>query len=228
MILEERMTASQLKSAKTRMKKALAILKEEYPDAHCALNHKNPFELLAATMLSAQCTDAMVNRVSPVLFARYPDPKAMAKSSTPELERIIRSTGFYQNKARALQEMSQALLDRHRGEVPKTMEELVRLRGVGRKTANVVLGNAFGIPGLVVDTHVGRLTRRLGFTAEEDPEKVEREMMELVPKSDWTLFSHLLISHGRAICSSRYPRCSECPLEALCPKEGVDAPRRPR
>ncbi|HTL13141.1 MAG TPA: endonuclease III [Bdellovibrionota bacterium] len=227
-LLEERMTAAELKRDKTRMKKVLAILKETYPDAECALHHKNAFELLAATILSAQCTDVMVNRVTPVLFAKYPDARALARAPQEEVEKIIRPTGFFKNKATSLKEMSKGLLERHGGEVPSTLEELTRLRGVGRKTANVVLGNAFGVPGLVVDTHVGRLCRRLGFTREEDPERVEHEMMEWVPKSDWTLFSHLLISHGRAICGARRPLCERCPLNDLCPKVGVPpSPQRP-
>ncbi|MCC7441084.1 MAG: endonuclease III [Bdellovibrionales bacterium] len=217
------MTASQVKRERARMGKVLSILKAAYPDAKCALEYRTPYQLLAATILSAQCTDAMVNRVSPVLFARYPDARAMADGKMEEIERIIRSTGFYKNKAQSLKEMSQALLREYGGQVPASMEKLTRLRGVGRKTANVVLGNAFGIPGLVVDTHVGRLCHRMGFTEEQAPERVEAEMMELVPKSDWTIFSHLLISHGRAVCIARKAACERCPVAELCPK--VDVPQ---
>lgn len=203
------------------MKEVLRRLKREYPEAHCALNHRNAFELLCATILSAQCTDARVNLVTPELFRRYPDPQSMARASVGDLEKRIQSTGFFRNKAQSLSQMSQALVRDHGGEVPRTLEELTALRGVGRKTANVVLGNVFGIPGLVVDTHVGRLSRRMGFTRSIDPEKVEQEMMKLVPRDDWTLFSHLLISHGRAVCDARKPRCGECVLSGLCPKVGV-------
>src|SRR5262249_48804076 len=155
------------------------------------------------------------------LFKKFPDPQSMAKAKLPELEKLIRSTGFFKNKARSLLEISKELVQKHGSKVPRTLEGLYALRGVGRKTANVVLGNALGIPGLVVDTHVGRICRRLGFTREEDPVKVESQMMELVPKHEWTLFSHLLIEHGRKTCIARKPRCGECPIERLCPKVGV-------
>ncbi len=211
------------KLEKLRMDRALKVLKREYPDAHCSLTHRNAFELLIATMLSAQCTDDRVNQVTPALFSKFPTPQAMAKASLPELERLIQSTGFYKAKALSLLESAKALVERHQGKVPADLESLTKLRGVGRKTANVVLGNAYGIPGLVVDTHVGRLSRRLGFTESEDPEQVEQEMMLWVPESDWTLFSHLLISHGRAVCQARKPRCGDCPLAGLCPKMGVRA-----
>lgn len=198
--------------ARSRMARVLATLKATYPDAHCALNYRNAYELLVATILSAQCTDERVNQVTPVLFARYPTAGALSRARTEEIETIIRSTGFFRAKAQSIVETSQMLVARYGGEVPATLAELTALRGVGRKTANVVLGNAMGIPGLVVDTHVGRLCRRMGFTKEADPEKVEQIMMKLVPREEWTLFSHLLISHGRALCQARKPTCGACPL----------------
>lgn len=204
-----------------RMAAVITILKEAYEGAECSLTFETPFQLLCATILSAQCTDERVNMVTPALFKRFPDAKAMAKAPLAEVEKLVQSTGFYKNKALSLVETGKALTERHGGEVPRTMEELTALRGVGRKTANVVLGNAYGIPGLVVDTHVGRLTRRLGFTAKTDPVDVEREMMELVPREDWTLFAHLLINHGRARCMARKPDCAHCELAGLCPKIGV-------
>lgn len=201
-----------------RMREILKILKRQYPEAHCALIHKSPFELLIATMLSAQCTDERVNLVTPPLFAKYPDARAMARAPLADLEKLVKSTGFYKNKALALKTASELLVERHDGEVPADQEALVSLRGVGRKTANVVLGNCFGIPGIVVDTHVGRLCRRMGFTKETDPVKVEHAMMEIVEREDWTLSNHLLIDHGRALCSARKPLCEDCPISSLCPK----------
>jgi endonuclease-3 len=196
----------------------LARLKEEYPEARCALEHRSPLELLVATILSAQCTDKRVNEVTPALFARYPAAEDYAKAPLPELEDMIRSTGFFRNKARSLQGLGQALVERHHGRVPQSMEELTKLPGVGRKTANVVLGNAFGIEeGIVVDTHVGRLSRRLSLTQETDPVRVERDLVEIVPQTEWTLWAHLLIHHGRRVCQSRRPACGECVLADLCP-----------
>ncbi len=192
-----------------------------YPDARCALNHDNPLQLLIATILSAQCTDVRVNQVTPALFARYPDVQALATVKQEELETAVQSTGFFRNKARNIIALCCTLLDKHQGQVPATMEELVPLPGVGRKTANVVLGTAFGVPGITVDTHVLRLSRRLGLSQETDPEKVERDLMALVPKKDWTMFSHRLIFHGRALCQARKPNCSGCPLREYCPKIGV-------
>lgn len=203
------------------MANVLATFRRAYPDAHCSLDFKTPYQLLIATILSAQCTDERVNLVTPGLFKRFSDAKAMSKADLAEVEKLIQSTGFYKNKARALVECSRALVEQHKGEVPRELEQLTALRGVGRKTANVVLGNAYGVPGLVVDTHVGRLSRRLGFTSQEDPEKVEQEMMEIVPREDWTDFAHLLISHGRARCVARKPDCLNCEVEKLCPKVGV-------
>lgn len=209
-----------------RDKRAELVLKELrrlYPDAHCSLDFKNPYQLVCATILSAQCTDARVNLVTPQLFSTFPTPEKMASADLKAIEKIIQSTGFYKNKALALKEMSKQICDRHSGEVPQTMDALVSLRGVGRKTANVVLGNAFGIAGLVVDTHVGRLVRRLGFTKETDPVKVEFAMQKIIPKEYWSLFSHYLVFHGRAVCDARKPRCQECTLRDWCFKIGVPA-----
>ena len=194
------------------------VLASTYPDAHCALDHANPFQLLVATILSAQCTDKRVNMVTPVLFARYPDAAALARAKQEDVEEIIRSTGFFRNKATILSAMAGALVDRHRGDVPADMEALVVLPGVGRKTANVVLGNAFDRnEGIVVDTHVARLSQRLGLTADSDPVKIETALVPLFPRERWTMLSHLLIEHGRQVCDAKKPRCAECPLRALCP-----------
>ena len=206
-------------------------LAKEYPDAHCELDHRNPLELLCATILSAQCTDKRVNMVTPALFARYPSASALAEAKPEELEEIIRSTGFFRNKTKSLLGMSAAVVERHGGEVPGTMEELVRLPGVGRKTANVVLGNAFGkAEGIVVDTHVTRLSERLGFTREVDAVKIEEALMPLFPRDRWTMLSHLLIFHGRRICEARTPKCGACVLNDICPSARVPqldtAPRR--
>jgi endonuclease-3 len=205
-----------------RARRILGLLARLYPDAHCALHYETPLQLLVATVLSAQCTDKRVNLVTPALFARYPDAKAFAAAEPGELETAIQSTGFYRNKARNLIACCKQLVERHSGEVPATMEELVLLPGVGRKTANVLLGNAFGVPGITVDTHVGRLSRRMGLTAETDPVKVERDLMQLIPKKEWTLFSHRMIFHGRQVCHARRPSCSACALASVCPKVGVE------
>jgi endonuclease-3 len=197
-------------------------LDRAYPNSHCALDHHSPLELLVATILSAQCTDKRVNEVTPALFRRYPTARAFAAAPLPELEEMVRPTGFFRNKARALKGLGQALLANHAGLVPEEMNALRALPGVGRKTANVVLGNAFGKnEGVVVDTHVGRLSRRLGLSFHDDPEKVERDLMALLPRETWTLWSHLLIDHGRAICLARKPRCAECVLAELCPSAEV-------
>ncbi len=196
----------------------LARLERQYPAARCALDHESPLQLLVATILSAQCTDARVNQVTPVLFRRYPTAADYAAANLPELEELIKSTGFFRNKARALKGLGQALVAEHRGQVPDSMAALVRLPGVGRKTANVVLGNAFAIDeGIVVDTHVQRLSRRLALTAEDDAQKIERDLMALVPRAAWTLWAHLLIHHGRQICKARKPDCARCVLADLCP-----------
>jgi endonuclease-3 len=196
----------------------LERLRAAYPDAQCALHHRNAFELLCATILSAQCTDARVNLVTPVLFSRYPTPQALAAARPEDVERIIMSTGFFRTKTKSLIGMAQALVAEHGGEVPHTMEELRVLPGVGRKTANVILGNAFGInEGVTVDTHVTRLSRLLGLSRQDDPVKIEQDLMPLFPRDDWGLLSHLLIFHGRQVCIARRPRCGECVLASLCP-----------
>ena len=210
-------------AAKTgRTGKILDRLNKAYPDAAIALRFENPLELLVATILSAQCTDERVNMVTADLFKKYRSAKDYATADPATLEREIHSTGFFKAKTRALLGLGRALVDRHGGAVPRTVEELTALPGVGRKTANVVLGNAFGKDeGFVVDTHIARLSRRLGFTRETDPVKIERDLIALAPKGRRTLFAHLLIAHGRTICGARKPLCGECPVEPLCPKVGV-------
>ncbi|HEX5003678.1 MAG TPA: endonuclease III [Gemmatimonadales bacterium] len=203
---------------KARAEEILAGLESAYPDAHCALDHHDPYQLLVATILSAQCTDARVNMVTPAFFARFPDAAALAAGTQAEVEDLIRSTGLFRNKGKNLLGMAAALVERHGGEVPESMDALRALPGVGRKTANVVLGNAFGRnEGITVDTHVGRIVRLLRLTSATDPEKVERDLMPLFPRASWTLLSHLLISHGRAVCIARRPRCAACPVASLCP-----------
>ncbi|HEX5971265.1 MAG TPA: endonuclease III [Gemmatimonadaceae bacterium] len=222
--------AARRKAARPRGKAALgeqaatvlARLLERYPDAHCALDFRNPFELLCATILSAQCTDKRVNMTTPALFARYPNAAALAEAKPEELEEIIRSTGFFRSKAKSLIGMAQALVERHGGEVPDDMEALVVLPGVGRKTANVVLGDAFDRrEGIVVDTHVTRVGNRLGLTKESDAVKIEQALMPLFPREQWTKISHLLIEHGRQVCDARKPRCGECLLADVCPSSLV-------
>lgn len=203
---------------KERVRKIIGSLKRAYPDAKCSLIHSNAFELLIATILSAQCTDARVNIVTQDLFRKYRKPGDYLKVSEKELQQDIRTTGFFRNKTKSIQGTAKWLLEQHGGEVPDTMEELLELPGVARKTANVVLGNAFGIrSGVVVDTHVTRLSHRLGLTAEKTAEKIERDLIATVPKKDWVIFPHLLIAHGRAICRARNPLCAECVVEKLCP-----------
>ena len=203
---------------KAPVEETIARLKSAYPEARTALDWSNPLELLVATILSAQTTDVRVNAVTPNLFAKYPTAADYAGADPTELEEDIRPTGFFRNKAKSLRGMARALADDHGGEVPRTMDELVALPGVGRKTANVVLGNAFGIDeGVVVDTHVRRLSNRLGFTTQNDPEKIERDLMQTVPNRDWTVFSHLLILHGRSVCKARKPACVDCVVNDLCP-----------
>ena len=195
---------------------------EHYPDAHCALDFKSPFQLLIATILSAQCTDKRVNMVTPTLFKRYRTPAALAEAKPEELEEMIKSTGFFRNKTKSLLGMSQAVTASHAGKVPDSMEELVRLPGVGRKTANVVLGNAYAKnEGVVVDTHVGRVSKRLGLTRQTDPVKVEQDLMRLFPSERWTMLSHLFIEHGRRICDARRPKCEACFLNDICPSSLV-------
>ena len=212
------------RTPKGRAKAIAERLAEEYPEAICELDHRDAFELLVATILSAQTTDARVNMVTPSLFARYPDPFLLAAAVPGELEDIVRSTGFYQTKARNLMAMARALVDRHGGQVPTALEDLVELAGVGRKTANVVLSVAFGLPGLPVDTHVGRLSRRLALTVEDDPVKVETELCALLPRAQWGEFSLRTILHGRRVCDAKKPRCGDCVVEDLCPASQV--PRR--
>lgn len=206
------------KEDKERTSKIIKLLKREYPDAACSLNHSNPLELLVATVLSAQCTDERVNAVTQRLFRKYRTCGDYLKVSQSELEQDIRPTGFYRNKARAIQGACRIIKEQHAGRVPDKIEELLELPGVARKTANVVMGNAFGIAsGVVVDTHVARLSQRLGLSTETQPEKIERDLMSLVPRSGWIIFPHLLIAHGRKICKARTPLCAECVLEKLCP-----------
>jgi endonuclease-3 len=195
-------------------------LAELYPDAHCELDFTNPYELLVATILSAQTTDQRVNLVTPALFARYPTPGDLADADPGEVEALIQSTGFFRAKTKSIMGMAQAVSERHGGVVPGRLDELVKLPGTGRKTANVVLGNAFGVPGLTVDTHFGRLARRFGWTSESDPVKVETAVGQLIPKSEWTMLSHRLIWHGRRVCHARRPACGACPIAGLCPSYG--------
>ena len=207
-----------------RAEDIVSLLKRMYPKAKCSLDFTSPFELLIATMLSAQSTDVRVNIVTKSLFRKYPGPQAFASASQVDMERDVRQTGFFRNKAKAVIAASKAIVEKHGGEVPRTMEELTALPGVGRKTANVVLSNAFKIPvGIVVDTHVTRLSGRLGLSANSDAEKIEQDLMKLIPKKEWTAFSHRLIQHGREICIARKPKCSECRLNELCPS--AEAPQ---
>ena len=202
---------------RARASEIVKLLELAYPDAACALAHRNPFELLVATILSAQCTDKMVNQVTPRLFARFGDARALANAPPAEVERIIQSTGFFRQKAKSIQAVARDIVERFGGSVPGTLDELITLRGVGRKTANVVLGDAFGVPGLTVDTHMTRVNRRLGLTQHEDPVKIERDLMELIPREQWTLYSHRVIHHGRVCCDARRPQCEGCPLRERCP-----------
>ena len=216
------MPARPIRPIETRTRRIISTLKKTYPEAHCELNHSNPLQLLIATILSAQCTDDRVNKVTPALFARCRTAKDYSEISSVELEDLIRTTGFFRSKAKSIRGCATALVKNHGGEVPKTMKDLHQLAGVGRKTANVVLGNAFNLAeGIVVDTHVGRLSRRMGLTRQMDPVKVEQALIKIVPKKDWTLFSHLLIWHGRRRCSARRPDCEHCEIQKLCPKRGI-------
>ena len=212
-------------SQKARTERAATIydiLLAEYPDAECALQHASPYELAVATVLSAQCTDARVNMVTPQLFRRYPNPASLAAAVPAELEEVIRSTGFFRNKTRNLIGMATALLEEHGGELPRNMKELSALPGIGRKTANVILGNAFGIDeGVVVDTHVKRLSRRMRFTTQSTPDKIEKDLIGLFPRRVWTMLAHLLIYHGRQVCHARKPKCNQCAVSHLCPSSAV-------
>lgn len=217
--------APRRESATARRDRAEAVarvLGEAYPGAHCSLDFTSPFQLVIATILSAQCTDKRVNMVTPELFRRWPDPAALAGAKQHDVEAVIRSTGFFRAKAKSILGCAQALVDRHGGEVPRTMDDLVRLPGVGRKTANVVLGTAFGIAsGVVVDTHVGRISRRLGLTRATDAVRAERDLVRVLPREHWIAFSHRLIEHGRNACAARSPICDGCALSDLCPRVGV-------
>jgi endonuclease-3 len=203
-----------------RARRMNRMLGQTYPDAHCELDFTSPLELVVATILSAQCTDRRVNLVTPRLFALYPSAAHYAAADRDDLEDVIRSTGFFRNKATSIIGLGQALLERYDGEVPGRLEDLVTLPGVGRKTANVVLGNAFGVPGITVDTHLGRLVRRFGWTVETDPDKVEAEVAALIPRADWTMLSHHVIWHGRRCCHAKKPACGACPLARICPSFG--------
>ncbi|PZG42899.1 endonuclease III [Spongiactinospora gelatinilytica] len=211
-----------------RARRINRILAETYPDAHCELDFHNPLELLVATILSAQCTDKRVNMVTPLLFAKYRTAADYAAADRSELEQMIRSTGFFRAKTNSIMGMAQVLCDRYGGEVPGRQADLVKLPGVGRKTANVVLGDAFGVPGITVDTHFQRLSRRFRWTAETDPVKIEHAVGDLIPKREWTLLSHRLIWHGRRICHARTPACGVCPVAALCPSYGTGPTDEPK
>jgi len=213
--------SSALPPLRERIPLVLAVLAEHYPETGTALHFGTQFQLLIATILSAQCTDVQVNKITPALFAKFPTPEAMAAATVDEIVPYVKSTGFFRNKAKNIRAAAVAILERFGGEVPRTLDELVTLPGAGRKTANVVLGDGFGIPGITVDTHVGRLSRRLGFTRHTDPVKAELALNRRIPQPEWTRFSHRLILHGRAICQARRPKCETCPLVHLCPKVGV-------
>lgn len=214
--------AKSLAARKSAAQQIAARLAEFYGNAECALHHHSPYELLVATILSAQCTDARVNLVTPALFKRYPDATALAKAQQVDVEQLVQSTGFFRAKAKNLIAMAQAVVKDHDGEIPRSLHELVKLPGVGRKTANVVMGTAFSVAsGVVVDTHVKRIVALLGLTKATQPEKVEADLMNLLPDSEWVNFSHRLIHHGRRICIARRPKCPECPLLDLCPRIGL-------
>ena len=212
-----------LEDKRARAKAMATLLRRAYPELKVPLAHRNTFELLIAVILSAQCTDEAVNKITPELFRRYPGPEKLAQSTTAEIEQIIRSLGLYRAKAKSLQRCAQQLVQDFDGKVPSTMEQLTQLAGVGRKTANVILGHAFDTPGIIVDTHCKRLSRRLGFTREQDPTKIERDLNRLLPASEWTGFSHRLIIHGRRVCYARKPACGRCVLNELCPSAEVPA-----
>jgi endonuclease III len=215
-------------SSEERKRRAARIVRRlarAYPDAHCALHFETPFQLLVATILSAQCTDAMVNRVTPELFRRWGTPEKLAAAEPGEVEALVRPTGFFRQKAKSIQSTAQDIVSRFGGEVPRTLEELTTLRGVARKTANVVLGNCFDVPGLTVDTHMTRVNQRLRLTRETDPMKIERDLMKLIPSKEWTLYSHRVIAHGREVCDARRPQCEGCALREECPFPGSPAAR---
>lgn len=205
-------------SRKSRIAQVVEILRGVYPEARCTLDHRNPFELLVATVLAAQCTDAKVNTISPELFRRWPDPLAMASADPAEVEEVIHPLGFFRQKTKSLVELSRDIVERHAGEVPGTMKELVALRGVGRKTANVLLETCFTGEGVIVDTHCRRLSNRLGFTRSSDPNQIERDIMALLPREDWGIYGHLMVFHGRNVCLARRPLCEECQVLEFCPE----------
>lgn len=220
-LLEARVMAASLRQ---RITQVLQVLEREFPDASCSLDFTNPLELLVATILSAQCTDERVNQVTKELFRKYRSAQDYANAPLNELEKDIQSTGFYRNKAKNIQACCRILQEKHGGQVPASMDELVILPGVGRKTANVVIGTAYRIPtGIVVDTHVARISQRLGLTQQKDPEKIEQDLMKLVPQDQWIDFGHRMIKHGRKYCTAKKPRCSECPMNSFCPQVGVDS-----
>lgn len=219
------MPRTKLPPAKERIPLLMARLTDAYPETGTALHFGSQFQLLVATILSAQCTDAQVNKITPALFARFPTPEAMAAGTVKQIIPFVKSTGFFRNKAKNIHGAAAAIVKTHGGQVPGTLEELVKLPGVGRKTANVVLGDGFGVTGITVDTHVGRLSRRLGLTRKHDPVKVEMVLNKLVPQADWTRFSHRLILHGRQVCFARKPQCESCTLRDLCPQIGVTKPK---
>ncbi|MCC7474390.1 MAG: endonuclease III [Pirellulales bacterium] len=220
--------ASSLAKRKALAARVVEHLKVDYPEATCALENETPFELLIATILSAQCTDARVNMVTPELFRRWPKPEAMAAAPIQSLEKVIQSTGFFRNKAKNIKAASLAIAQRHGGQVPRDLEAMVALPGVGRKTANVVLGTAFGMAtGVVVDTHVARLSKRLGLTAHNDPTKIEQDLIQLLPQNEWVDFSHRMIHHGRQLCAARKPKCNQCSMNSFCPKIEVE-PQKPK
>jgi endonuclease-3 len=212
---------NELTPLRRRARRIMRELARLYPDSRSALNFENPYQLLVGVILSAQCTDKRVNMVTPALFARYPDAAALATANRKELQKIIKSTGFFRNKAKNLNKCAKQMVERHGGQVPATMKELVQLNGIGRKTANVILGNAFDVPGIPVDTHVRRLSQRMGLTVHKNPVKIERDLMQLIPRREWTMFGHHMIFHGRRICKARRPRCEQCAVSRWCPKIGV-------
>jgi endonuclease-3 len=217
-----RAPSRKLAPARERAPEIYQRLSKAYPDAKCALDHRNPYELLVATILSAQCTDKRVNMVTPALFQKYPDASALAVAEPEQVQEMIKSTGFFRNKSKSLLGMANAVTERHGGDIPHTMEQLVKLPGVGRKTANVVLGNAFDRnEGVVVDTHVSRLSNRLALSREADPVRIESDLVRLFPRDQWTMLAHLLISHGREVCEARRPRCEQCVVNDLCPSSRV-------
>jgi endonuclease-3 len=214
--------ARESKAARRLRARAIARgLAKAYPDAWCELNYRTPWELLVATILSAQCTDKMVNQVTPELFAEFPDPGALAAAPAGRIERLIHRTGFFRQKTKSLQKAARGVAEQHAGDVPSEMEALTQLPGVGRKTANVIRGTAFGLPAIFVDTHVARLSNRLGLTLSDDPKKIEIDLGDLLPPKQWTAFAHRLIHHGRRICAARKPRCTLCPVARWCPRIGV-------